>query len=219
MGNPWLEIPLEDYEGHMSFPSIGQARMLADEFERLIVQQSPASVAIIGCAGGNGLERIDGGKGQRVVAVDINPAYLEAASRRHAPRLRGLEICCADVQTDALRFDPVEFIYAALIFEYVDPAAALAMLRRHCVPGGSLAVLLQLPNPGQQAVSPSPYHRLSVLSPLLRLVEPAVLRRTAAAAGFAAEDSRSIGLRSGKCFELQMFRAHPDPMVAVAAAC
>src|ERR1700689_4786619 len=31
MRNPWLEIPLEDYEGHMSHPSIGQAQMLADQ--------------------------------------------------------------------------------------------------------------------------------------------------------------------------------------------
>jgi hypothetical protein len=31
--DPWINIPLGDYEGHMSLPSIGQARMLADEFE------------------------------------------------------------------------------------------------------------------------------------------------------------------------------------------
>jgi hypothetical protein len=28
MRNPWLEIRLDDYEAHMSLPSIGQAQML-----------------------------------------------------------------------------------------------------------------------------------------------------------------------------------------------
>jgi hypothetical protein len=28
--NPWLEIPLSDYEGHMELPQIGQAEMLAE---------------------------------------------------------------------------------------------------------------------------------------------------------------------------------------------
>jgi hypothetical protein len=31
--NPWLHIPLADYEGHMALPEIGQACMLADQFE------------------------------------------------------------------------------------------------------------------------------------------------------------------------------------------
>ena len=30
MSNPWLSIPLEDYEGHMSLPAVGQAQMLAE---------------------------------------------------------------------------------------------------------------------------------------------------------------------------------------------
>ncbi len=179
MGNPWLDIPLADYEGHMSLPSIDQARMIAD----------------------------------------INAAYLETAGERHACRLHGLKLHCAEVQADTPQFDPVEFIYAALIFEYVDTAAALATLRRLCLPGGWLAALMQLPGPDQQAVSASPYGSLSVLSPLLQLVEPAALRRAAAAAGFAAEDSRTIELRSGKCFELQVFRAEPASMEAAGAAC
>jgi hypothetical protein len=27
MGNPWLDIPLDDYEGHMSLPEVGQAQV------------------------------------------------------------------------------------------------------------------------------------------------------------------------------------------------
>lgn len=34
--NPWAEIPLSDYEGHMVLPQVGQSKMLADELHRLL---------------------------------------------------------------------------------------------------------------------------------------------------------------------------------------
>jgi hypothetical protein len=125
MRNPWLDIPLDDYEGHMALPSIGQSKMLADQFEKLITLYSPTSVAIIGCAGGNGLERLFPGQVDRIVAVDINPHYLQQTGLRHARRLKTLELHCADVQSELLAFQPVELIYAALLFEYVDVPLAL----------------------------------------------------------------------------------------------
>ena len=32
MTNPWLEIPLADYEGHMALPGVAQAALLAGRF-------------------------------------------------------------------------------------------------------------------------------------------------------------------------------------------
>ncbi len=206
MRNPWLDIPLQDYEGHMSLPSIGQAQMLADEFQRLIERRSPASVAVIGCAGGNGLDRIAPGAVERVVAVDINRLYLEETARRHSDRLTHLELHCADVQSDVLHFEPVDLIHAALLFEYVDLAPTLATLRRSCRRGGTLATVLQLPHDGQGTVSPSPYASLRTLAPLMNLVAPTELARHAVAVGFVAEESGTIVLPSGKQFCFQTFR-------------
>ena len=56
MNNPWLDVPLADYEGHMALPGIAQAQLLSDEFERVLANFSPVSVAVIGCACGNGLD-------------------------------------------------------------------------------------------------------------------------------------------------------------------
>jgi len=56
--SPWLDIPLADYEGHMSVPGVGQAEMLASQFAELLEKWSPASAAVIGCAGGNGFDRL-----------------------------------------------------------------------------------------------------------------------------------------------------------------
>jgi hypothetical protein len=44
-GNPWLQIPLDDYESHMSLPAVGQAQMIADQLERAIARWAPASPA------------------------------------------------------------------------------------------------------------------------------------------------------------------------------
>ena len=52
--NPWLALPLGDYKGHM---------------------RSPASVAILGIAGGNGLEHVDPSVTSRGVGLDLNPQY------------------------------------------------------------------------------------------------------------------------------------------------
>ena len=41
MSNPWLSIRLEDYEGHMALPDVGQAKMLVNEFsEKLVTLES-----------------------------------------------------------------------------------------------------------------------------------------------------------------------------------
>lgn len=208
MQSPWLDIPLQDYEGHMSLPAIGQAQMLADQLELLLGRHAPESIALIGCAGGNGLERIELGRTRRVVAVDINPAYVRATGVRYAGRLPGLELHCADVQSEALQFEPVDMIYAALLFEYVDVAAALASLKRLCRPGGTLATLVQLPHCDHEVVSPSPYATLSRLATAIRLVAPTDLSTLALAAGFSAAAAVvRIELPSGKQFSLQSFDA------------
>ncbi len=53
MTNPWLHIPLADYEAHMALPEVAQAEMLAEELEIAIRRRVPDSCAIIGCVGGN----------------------------------------------------------------------------------------------------------------------------------------------------------------------
>ena len=59
MSNPWLSIPLEDYEGHMGSEGVRQLRALAELFKCALDLCLPESVAVLGVAGGNGLEQID----------------------------------------------------------------------------------------------------------------------------------------------------------------
>ncbi len=59
MSSPWLFIPLEDYAGHMASPGVQQLSVLAELFKRALDYCLPESVAVLGVAGGNGLEQVD----------------------------------------------------------------------------------------------------------------------------------------------------------------
>lgn len=203
--NPWLHIPLADYEGHMA--EIGQTGMLADQFEAALASYSPKSVALIGCAGGNGFDRIRPGVVERVVGIDINAEYLSETSRRFAGAIPGIELYQADIANTHLRIDPVELIFAGLIFEFTDLAASMATLRKLCCRKGMLVAVLQRPCASMAAVSPSPFASLQKLEGLVRLVMPWELELSAKNSGFLAVSTDALGLPSGKQFLVQTFQA------------
>lgn len=200
--NPWLRVPLADYEGHMAH--VGQAALLDAVFADALADHRPRTVAVLGAAGGNGFARLAAGPVERAVAVDINPGYLEVLQDRYAPQIPGLEIVCGDICGAGVDFAPVEYVHAALILEYVDPVEALARIRHWLVPDGRLGVLIQLP--GGAHVSPSPYSSLSSLAGDMRLYEESELLELATTAGFARTARQIHELPGGKRFCALRFR-------------
>jgi trans-aconitate methyltransferase len=205
IASPWLEIPLADYEGHMALPEIAQARVLADELESAVRVHEPSSVAIIGCSGGNGFERLIGTTVERIVGIDINPTYVVAAQARFRTQLSELALYVADVQDALPNIMPVEMIFAGLIFEYVDLCVAMHNLRRLCAPRGTLVAVLQAPNAEAKAVSPSPYRSLQRLAPVMRLRDTREVESAAVEVGFAPATTKSLALPSGKSFIVMSF--------------
>jgi SAM-dependent methyltransferase len=204
MKNPWIDIPLADYEAHMDLPHVGQTRMLSDLFAEALGRCRPRSVALLGCAGGNGLERIQAGSVLRVVGVDLNPAFIEEARRRFSAQLPGLELFAGDVQTEAFAFEPVELVFAGLLFEYVDVAVALKRVAAMLTPGGRLVAVVQMPSE-TAAVTPSPYTCLKSLAPILEHVDPGELARLAAIYGLREMEMQWVEAGSGKTFCVQVF--------------
>ena len=205
MRSAWLDIPLADYEGHMAVPGVGQAEMLATLFAELLGQWTPASAAVIGCAGGNGFDRLRVDVTRRVVGIDINPQYIQELAYRYAAAIPGLELYVRDIQEPVERIAPVDFIYAALVFEYVAPKPVLQNLRSICRPGGVLATVLQLPSDHASPVSDSPFTSLKGLTSAMQLVSPAALAADANEVGFRFLSSRLLRLSSGKEFAVQAF--------------
>ncbi len=205
--NPWHDIPLADYEAHMALPQVDQARLLSEQVARALDRHVPRSLAILGCAGGNGFEHAAARKTPRVVGIDIVPAYLDQARARWAARIPGLELSAADLQDGPLDIPPVDLAFAGLLFEYVDLARALVTIRSLVRPAGTLVAVLQLASAEIAEITPSPFTRLARLGTIMRLVPPAALCEAAAVAGFHAVDDVELAAASGKRFHVQTFVA------------
>ncbi len=208
MSNPWLSIPLADYEGHMSLPAVAQAPALASELESLLRQHRPASVAVLGCSGGNGLERVDPAVTRRVVALDINPTYVDAASSRFGRSFAVFEpIVCDVAMAEAAPFPPVELLFAGLLLEYLPLVPALRFIRSGLERGGIFGCVVQQESESLDRVSPSPYASLSLLSSYMKLLSPQDVVRAAESCGLRAVRERVLQMPNGKVLVSQVYEA------------
>jgi SAM-dependent methyltransferase len=203
--NPWLDIPASDYEGHMGPGGAGQLSALSTIFGDVYGGLRPLSVAVLGCATGNGFERINLDWTRRLVAVDINPEYLEILRRRHEALEPILEVVCAQVENCSLRRASFDLISSALIFEYLDPAVLLGRISSWLAPEGVLSVVLQLPSPKHGVVTDTRYASLRVLEGMMRLIPPAEFKNLASDAGLRNIEAREHVLRNGKRFYVGLF--------------
>jgi SAM-dependent methyltransferase len=204
--NPWLDIPLADYVGHMCSPQVGQHPVLNALLKEALTRASPRSVLVLGCSTGNGLEHVDPGVTSRVVAVDINPAYLERLTERFPAPPFALEARCTDLAACAFEREAFDLVHAALIFEYVDWSRVLPRVAESMRPGGVLSVVLQRPSQATPAVTPTPFATLRSLESIFCFVDPDVLVTEAAALGLHLESRRTQTLESSKAFDVLSLR-------------
>jgi len=206
MKSPWLDIPLADYEGHMALPQVGQAQLLSDVFALALDAYTPRSVAVLGCAGGNGFNRISPQATQRVVGVDVNPEYVNEARGRFGQRFPVLELFVGDLERDEIAFSPVDLVFAGLVLEYVDLDTVLPRTCLMLRPGGILVTVVQLASDAVPEVTPSRFASLRALSSMMRLVSPEQLQRLAGTHGYHQIDRQVVEVPSGKRFQVQTFR-------------
>lgn len=217
MKNPWLDVPLADYEGHMALPGIEQAQLLSDIFADALAKFSPRSVAVIGCAGGNGFDRIPP-TASRVVGVDLNPRFVAETEARFRDRIDNLELIAGDIQSPEVSFAPVDLIFLGLVLEYVDVEAVMARMPSMLAPRGHMVTVLQLPTVGHQQVSPSPFKSVTPVGDVMHLVPPVRLQNSIEAHGCIQLESRNVVSQGGKQFQVQTFGMPPNPSVNTDAA-
>ena len=199
-------MPAADYEGHMGSPGVRQLEFLSRVFGGLVREFEPESLVVLGCATGNGLEHIVPGHLHKFVGLDINPEYLEICRQRHGERIPDMELVCEDFASFDLEAASIDFVYAALFLEYVDPESAIRKISLWLKPDGILAVVLQLPHGSGDNVSETGFASVKALEPAIRLVEPEVLGRFARENGFSEMHSARETLASGKEFFLGVYR-------------
>ncbi|MDR3737048.1 MAG: class I SAM-dependent methyltransferase [Acidobacteriaceae bacterium] len=204
MTNPWQQVPLADYEAHMNAAAVDQAAALSALFGEVLALRHPASVAVLGVAGGNGLERIDPQQTQRVVGIDLNPSYLDAVRQRFA-HLRGLELHAVDLTNQTLELAPVDLVHAALIFEHAGTERCLDNALALAAPTGALAVVLQLPGEASGNVGGSGVASIQKLADHFTLVEPEAFTQKLAARGLRIIHESRLPVPEGKQFWLGVF--------------
>ena len=211
--NPWLSIPAVDYEGHMGPAGADQLAPLARIFGEIVAAARPPSIALLGCATGNGLEAVDPAVTSRVVGIDVNPEYLALARRRHAALGGALDLRCGDLLTCALEPAAFALVHAALVFEHLDPAALAARIAGWLAEDGLCSVVLQLAARGAAPpVSPTGVSSLQALAAPRRLVSPPELARLFAGHGLAERRAWQVPLRDGQAFHVAIYgRRAPSP--------
>jgi SAM-dependent methyltransferase len=206
MANPWLDIDVADYIGHMHSASVNQGPILNGLLREALQDLRPRTVLVVGCSTGNGLEHVDPAITRSVTALDINPLFLSRLADRFSDHGFQLDVRCADVASAT--FEPAAFdlIHAALVFEYVEWMSVLPRLVGSLSTRGSLSVVLQQPSPTTPAVTPSPYTSLQTLESLFRFVDPDTLVAGAKQLGLTLAARRRVPLPGAKAFEVLRFQ-------------
>jgi len=213
--NPWLTIPWEAYEGHMSSPEVRQAQFLSEAFRGVLREYKPETVAVLGCSTGNGFEHIDPTLTRRVIGVDINPDYLSVLQGRHGSSLPNLDLICADLSLLELTSEAFDLIYCGLVFEYLDPERLIGKIERWLKANGMFLVVLQLPSEKSGMITETKYKSLNRLESIMNLVEPEVIRQTCFEVGLLEGKAYDQVLESGKSFFVGHYRKKTDEQTIV----
>jgi len=200
--NPWLDIPLSDYERHMNASSVAQASMLSDTLRELVEAYRPRSLALLGAAGGNGLDRVDPSVTQRVVTVDINAEYLDACRTRYCERFASFEQVHCDLSSGLPFTNPVELVYAGLILEFLEVDVFLDYAASLVTESGRIAFVFQEANREQGAVTNSGVASLQSLKSTHATVDVAKVIDALLARGMTVEERRGMVTTAGKSFTL-----------------
>ncbi len=204
MSNAWLDIPLEDYEGHMASAEVRQLTGLSELFKCALDYCRPESVAVLGIAGGNGLEQIDPSVTRRTAGVDINQQYLDEVHRRFG-MLPGLELHRRDLTKPLLDLSPVAMVHAALIFEHIGMDVALENALALVLPGGKLSIVLQLASEEEQGVTPTRYTPIQTLKKDFELIDRDELQLVLRSKAFKLLAQKNRSLPRGKALWLGVF--------------
>ncbi|MBP5402011.1 MAG: hypothetical protein J6Y36_02510 [Treponema sp.] len=152
--NPWKDIPLSDYEKHMSLDSVKQLQVMNEIMKNQFFDYPVKTAMVLGVAGGNGLEHVDSKKYSKVFGVDINEAYLKETALRYKNLSEILECLCIDLITEKEKLPCSELVIANLLIEYIGYDVFCNALK--IIKPDYVSCVIQI-NEGEGFVSDSPY--------------------------------------------------------------
>jgi len=197
--NAWNNIPLEDYEQHMQHENVAQSQLLNDLTNKYLQKHYPESPLFLGISGGNGLEHIDINKAKTVYGIDINQSYLEETKRRFGEKIKQLVLVNADISVSNESFVKADFVWAALIFEYIDIQKGFEFIANNIAESAKLIITIQSNN-GNQSVSQTGVESIKSVKEIFKIVDKDNLQINALKVGFKLINSEESILPNGKSF-------------------
>jgi hypothetical protein len=198
MPNPFLDIPLEIYEKHMSLESIQQLQVLNRIMHDQLDRYDVSTAMILGVAGGNGLEHIDADKYEVVYGVDVNAKYLETCRQRYSHLETHFKVLCLDLTDLSLSLPKSDLVIADLVIEYIGYDAFACHIQRVCPK--YISVVIQV-NRGDGFVSDSPYlQAFDRVAEIHHQIEGAELVSILDGIGYSCILSEEYPLPNGKLF-------------------
>ena len=155
MPNPWEEISLDDYEKHMSLESVRQLQALDSIMKEQFAAYPVETAAVLGVAGGNGLEHIDTDKFRTVYGIDINADYLRAVSERYTELSGVLKCLHINLVNEVEKLPQTQLLIANLLIEYIGYGAFQKAVLQTAPE--YVSCVIQINTDEEQWVSESPY--------------------------------------------------------------
>lgn len=186
----------------MSSSQVHQLEPLSTLFAQVLSRTRPTSVAILGVAGGNGLEHINPEITHRVLGIDFHPDYLAQVQARY-PQWEMLQ---HDLTQPLPPIDPFDLVYAALVLEHTGLGTPVENALALLAPGATLAVVLQLPSTLAPGVSTGTYASIQQLGSIFRFIDPDALLAELSGKGLNLLEHSQTPLASGKALWLGLFR-------------
>ncbi|SEP40539.1 hypothetical protein SAMN05428947_114170 [Mucilaginibacter sp. OK283] len=153
----------------------------------------------LGISGGNGLEHIDINKTKIVYGIDVNQSYLDETKKRFGEKIKQLVLVNADISSSNESFLKADFVWAALIFEYIDIEKGLEFISNNTGEVAKLVITIQSNN-GAQSVSPTGVESIKLVKDIFNLVDKDDLQTKALAFELRIVSSEENVLPNGKSF-------------------
>ncbi len=207
--NPWRGIALRDYEAHMAHARVGQLHMLRHitrhQFELLPkASRAAAKAAILGIAGGNGLEQAQICGIGDIVGIDINADFLAACARRFPQLQDKLSLHCMDLTRRTAEavalLSHCDLIIVNLLIEHIGLTNFMALIGGLPRLRRIVSCVVQANHGGARVSASGVEHAFENVGTQAEVQDAETLTRAMLHNGYALTEQAHYGLPNGKQF-------------------
>lgn len=179
MNNPWVDVKVAEYEGHMKF--IKQYDLLNRIFKEQIAEHQGETIGILGIGCGNGLEYIE--PKTLIYGYDINNDFLNECRNRHYSLGKNLILNRIDLADKNIYIHSCDLLISNLVLEYIGLYSFIRIVRKSNP--RYISIVTQMTLDCEKVISDSPYSdSLKLISSIREDIYPQELTNILDAIGF-----------------------------------